>query len=286
MSLPADEADKVFPQVYLPIMEEANKRVLAPWRGWFPTASAREHNGLNRVLNEYVLDIIQRRWDEKKRRGDTRLKREDILERVLQATMDSGKAWDQETKQQLAYEFKTFVLAGHETSAAMLTWALYELVQNPACMQRVRAEAEATFALARGEEEALTKLVRNGSLDYTFAVLKEALRKYSVVPAVTRTCVKDDQYEVASKGGKVDILTVPRGTTVILNIEAAHNDPTVWADPEKFDPERFLGDVDANREPYAFLPFIQGPRNCLGQHLALLEARVVLAYLVRAFDFR
>ena len=160
--------------------------------------------------------------------------------------------------------------------------------QSPECKERVRAEAEATFSQLESEddEESLAKLVRGGSLDYTFAVLKEALRKYSVVPVVTRSCVKDDVFEVVGKDGKTQRLTVPKGATVVLNIEAAHNDPRVWEEPEKFDPERFIGERDKTRDLYGFLPFIQGPRNCLGQHLALLEARVVLAYLVRAYDFR
>ena len=120
---------------------------------WLPSAEAREHRRLNRVLNDYVLDIIQTRWvrwdrsirmigrwmsdacggdigvqEELKQRGSGKLAKEDILEKVLQATAEGGKKWDKDTKQQLAYEFKTFVLAGHETSAAMLTWALFELI--------------------------------------------------------------------------------------------------------------------------------------------------------------
>ena len=66
--------------------------------------------------------------EELKQRGSGKLAKEDILEKVLQATAEGGKKWDKDTKQQLAYEFKTFVLAGHETSAAMLTWALFELI--------------------------------------------------------------------------------------------------------------------------------------------------------------
>jgi hypothetical protein len=73
---------------------------------------------------------------------------------------------------------------------------------------------------------------------------------------------------------------VPAGTTIIIGIQGVHMSPDVWQEPTKFDPSRFLLPEETD-DPYAFLPFIQGPRNCLGQHLALLEARIVLALLAK-----
>lgn len=117
---------------------------------------------------------------------------------IVSKIMKDLEVWTPETEKQLCYEIKTFLLAGHETSAAMLTWSLYELSQNPDMLARVRAEAEAalpvTAALARAQGEAeRAKLVAAcaerpavDGMRYTLGVLKEALRRYSVVPCVTR----------------------------------------------------------------------------------------------------
>ena len=124
----------------------------------------------------------------------------------------------------------------------------------------------------RPRRSALGKLAKGAlptdalnSLEYSPAALKETLRLYSVVPVVTRVAAEDDDL-----GG----VRVPAGTTVIMSLQGVHHREDLWPDPMKYDPGRFVG-VDEN-EGFKFLPFIQGPRNCLGQYLAMLEARVVL----------
>lgn len=171
---------------------------------------------------------------------------------------------------QLCYEIKTFLLAGHETSAAMLTWSVLEMSRIPKVLEGVRAEG-ARLHGARPIEEVPTR-AEVETMDYTLGTLKEALRKYSVVPVVTRMCTQDDEL----CGYKI-----PKGCWIMVSLQGVHNS---WKDPKEFRPERFLkgGELeqfDEETRPYMFLPFIVGPRNCLGQHLALLEARVVLSYL-------
>jgi cytochrome P450 len=102
--------------------------------------------------------------------------------------------------------------------------------------------------------------------------MQESLRRYSLVPVVTRQAVQDDM---------LGDQPVPAGTKIFINIKAVHLDPAHWPEPEAFRPERFEADFD----PYTFLPFVNGPRNCLGQHLALLEARIVLSLLTQRFVF-
>lgn len=122
---------------------------------------------------------------------------------IVAKIMKDLDAWTPEAEQQLCYEIKTFLLAGHETSAAMLTWSMYELSQHPEMLARVRAEAEealpVTAAAARDAPEkaaqALPERPAVEGMRYTLGVLKEALRRYSVVPVVTRMtavrCVVD-----------------------------------------------------------------------------------------------
>lgn len=104
---------------------------------------------------------------------------------------------------------------------------------------------------------------------------QESLRKYSVVPLVARRTIEDLHLE-----GRY---LIPKGSSVLVNIQAVHHDPKYWPEPTRFDPYRFLGNQII--EPFTFVPFIAGPRNCLGQHLALLESKMVIALLAQRYNF-
>lgn len=273
LSLPPEECDRVFPKLYLPVMEEAHQRVLRPYRKYLPIPEWFKFRSRMAQLNSYIIGIIRKRW-EARLQGKVPAKL-DILDRILAAMQESGDVLDAKMETQLCYEVKTFLLAGHETSAAMLTWSVFELSKNDRCQSQVLAEATEVF----GEAEAEPPRAAVDGMQYTLSVLKETLRKYSIVPVVTRKASVDDEI----LGYKV-----PAGTMISLVLQTTHK---MWKDPMTYSPERFLpgGEYDSFEEsvrPYMFLPFIQGPRNCLGQHLALLEARVVLSLLVKRFRFR
>lgn len=264
LSLPPEVSDEVLPRLYLPIVEEANLRTWMPFRSYLPTRGNREFRKANLALDEFVTDLIVRR----KRDGNPTGKR-DILDRILAGHAEDGHAWDDRAVAQMRDEVKTFLMAGHETSSMMLTWALFELVRNPSAMEKVIAEADAVLP----REGAPPQEVAAKGLEYTQAVLKEALRRYSIVPVVTREVMEDDVL-----GG----FEIPKGSKVVVAIDAVHHDPKVWKDPEAFKPERFLAPLP---HPYAFLPFLMGPRNCIGEHFSLIEAKIVLARLVQRFRF-
>jgi cytochrome P450 len=111
------------------------------------------------------------------------------------------------------------------------------------------------------------------NLHYTQAVLREALRLYSVVPVVTRQAVEDDV---------ICGHPIPANSHMVVHIKAIHYRPDLWPEPDAFRPERFEGKPQYH--PFSFLPFINGPRNCIGQHFAQLEAKIVLALLVNRFE--
>jgi cytochrome P450 len=144
----------------------------------------------------------------------------------------------------------------------------------------------------------------------------ESLRKYSVVPIVARRTIEDvylpKQNENGNDTNKKEQYFIPKGSSFLINIQAVHHDPIYWPEPMKFDPHRFLRPQDngnnvhhqnnggdnittsheqqqqqqqQQHEPFTFLPFIAGPRNCLGQHLALLESKMVLAMLTQRYTF-
>eukprot|EP00198_Chlamydomonas_reinhardtii_P012870 XP_001702207.1 cytochrome P450 [Chlamydomonas reinhardtii] len=287
LSLGPEECDRVFPQLYLPVMNEANRRVLRPYRMYLPTPEWFRFSSRMGQLNGFLIDLFRRRWQARQAAAaaaqgegssSSKPKPADILDRIMEAIEESGAKWDAALETQLCYEVKTFLLAGHETSAAMLTWSTLELAAHSQAADKVVEEARAAFG-PRGESEAGRRAV--DEMIYTLAVLKEGLRKYSVVPVVTRVLAEDDPQGLLG-------YPLPRGTMVACHLQGTHR---LYESPDEFRPDRFMpgGEYDqfddADRA-YMFLPFIQGPRNCLGQHLALLEARVVLGLLHARFSFK
>ena len=271
LSLTPEQSDEVMPNLYLPIMEECNRRSLEPWRKYLPTPEWFAHRKRVAMLNEYIVNLIRGRW--KKRTSGEANENPDILDRVLASV--EVEDYGADIEEQMCYEIKTFLLAGHETSAAMLIWTTWELVNNEEKM--AKAVAEANKVLGKVKPGRLPTRDELAHLDYNVSALKESLRLYSVVPVVTRRAIADDVL-----GG----CRIPKGTTVIISLQGVHHREDLWPNPLSFEPERFLDGKNDELGNYAYLPFIQGPRNCLGQYLALLEARVVLATLIRRFKFK
>ncbi|KAL6779993.1 CYP745A1 [Auxenochlorella protothecoides x Auxenochlorella symbiontica] len=276
LSLPPEECDRVFPPLYLSVMEESNKRVLQPWRLLWPPL-VRRYDANIRALNAYLGGVIERRREARAaaRAAGGAPPDVDILDRVLAALEARGRPWTRASATQLCYELKTFLLAGHETSAAMLCWTLYELSLQPELYGEARREArEALPARATPPARAAVE-----GMTLTLAALKESLRKYSVVPVLTRNLVAPDTlcgYDL------------PAGSWIVLHVQRVHHlykDPLAWK-PARFMPGGEYEQFDEDIRPYMFMPFIQGPRNCLGQFFALLEARVILGALCREFNFR
>lgn len=207
-----------------------------------------------------------------------------MLDRVLQSyEKDCGPDLPRhippDDVRQIRDEMKTFMLAGHETSAAMMTWALFYLLQDEKLCQQVRSEARHVFGKATDTRH-MEKIPENLSdLCRSEACLKESLRRYNVIPVVARRVVRDLYLE--DQGQE---FFLPAGSPMQIQLQAIHLNPDIWPDPLKFDPERFL--QDKLPEPFTFVPFISGPRNCLGQHLALLESKMVLSMLLQRYEFK
>jgi cytochrome P450 len=155
-----------------------------------------------------------------------------------------------------------FFLAGHETSASALGWALYLLATHPEAQERVAAEAGAL----RPEFGVM------GSLRFTRDVFREALRLYPPVPMMVREAAGAEEF----RGRKVK-----RGAQVVISPWHLHRHERLWERPDAFDPDRWAGEVPQG----GYLPFSRGPRVCPGAGFAMLEGTLLLAHLVRAFRF-
>jgi cytochrome P450 len=162
-------------------------------------------------------------------------------------------------------ELALFLLAGHDTTSTALTYALWSLGHRPDLQERAAAEADA-LGDRRFTHHDLPRL------PYTVQVLHEALRLCPPAAAVARTAMADIE---------VDGYRLPAGTVAIVGIYAMHRDPALWEDPLRFDPDRFSPERSTGRGRWQYLPFGGGPRACIGDHFAMLEATLALATILR-----
>jgi cytochrome P450 len=188
---------------------------------------------------------------------------DDLLGSLLAARHSDGYTMSDE---QLHDEILTFFLAGHETAALSLTWATYLLATHPEIQERA---AEEVFAVT---EEGELRAEHYPLLRFVTAVVKEALRLYPPVWSLGREATKD---------GALGSLPISKGTDLWLCLHRLHRDPRWYSEPERFSPERWLGNQVQRRFTYA--PFGIGPRVCIGQHFAMTEAVLGLAAILGRF---
>ncbi|WP_354644622.1 cytochrome P450 [Kitasatospora camelliae] len=226
-------------------------------RSW-PTASNREGAAAQRELYRVCDDIIARRAGQRS---------DDLLGLLAEARGEDGEALD---ATELRDQVLIFLLAGHETTATSLTFALHLLGKHPE--QQRRARAEVMSVLGDGRPPRAEDLA---ALPYLTMVLKEAMRLYPAAQTFGRR---------ASRACTVDGVDIPAGADVLVSPYVTHRHPEHWEDPERFDPERFTPEREAGRHRYAWFPFGGGPRACIGQHFSMLESVLGLAALLRAFE--
>ncbi|XP_055845467.1 probable cytochrome P450 4s3 [Episyrphus balteatus] len=185
-------------------------------------------------------------------------KRLAFLDILLLAQADGADLTDDEIRE----EVDTFMFEGHDTVSSALAFAIFLLSQNKEEQQKAYEEA---VALEGKEKE---------SMKYLEAVIKETLRLYPSVPLYGRM-IHEDYY--------IGDLLVPRGVTISHLAFVVHRSEKHFPEPERFNPERFLVD-ESNMHPYSFIGFSAGPRNCIGQKFAMLELKVTLANVLRAYE--
>ena len=190
----------------------------------------------------------------------------DLLDLLLAG--EDPKTGRKMTTPELRDNLLTFIVAGHETTALTLSWALYLCAFAPEIQQAARAEAQA----ALGDRAATAADV--AALPLTRRIVDETLRLYPPAAFLSRTAQAADRL----CGREVLV-----GDTVILPIYALHRHHALWDNPDSFDPDRFAGSKPVDR--YAYLPFGDGPRVCIGANFALQEAVIILATLLARFRF-
>ncbi|MEM6617421.1 MAG: cytochrome P450 [Pseudomonadota bacterium] len=194
---------------------------------------------------------------------------DDILSDIMRAIdPDDGSEF---STQELIDEIGVFFLAGHETTANAVTWALFVLSQQPAVRERVAAEIES----AVGDGELTLKSVKK--LTFTRAVFREILRLYPPLPFLPR---------VAAEDTKLGDTEVPKGAMIMVAPWIVHRHEDFWVDPDRFNPDRFMPGNEDQIKPGAYMPFGLGPRICIGAAFALVEGPLLLASIIRRFDIQ
>jgi cytochrome P450 len=192
----------------------------------------------------------------------------DILGLLMEA--ESPRTSEKMSREQLANEVLTLVVAGYETTASTLQWMWYELACHPAVHEALQRELDALMGRDLPSVEGFSQF------ELTRAILDETLRLYPAGWLITRKALADDV---------VGDYLLPRGTEVYISPYIIQRHPSYWREPDRFLPERFTGpDAAANRS-IAFLPFSLGPRKCIGEALARMEMQIHLMMLAKTLRF-
>ena len=229
--------------------------------------SVQEFESRREELRQQLFDLLLPKIQERRKQPT-----DDILGMMVQARDDAGQAL---TDEQLIAHTNILLVAGHETSTSLGSWLLYLLVENPDYMQRVLDEQ--TALLGNNPTAALTldDIKRMTVLDNA---LSEAERLYPPVGGAPRGVVESFEFNG---------YTVPAGTFVYCGIAGSHLIPSIFADPTRFDPDRFAAPREEDKKtPYALVGFGGGPRICIGINFAQVEIKAMASQVLRRYTLK
>ncbi len=209
-------------------------------------------------LDALIFRMITERRKDPRDRGD--------LLSMLLASVDTEDNSGGMSDQQVRDECLTVMLAGHETTANALSFALWELGKHPEVQERLHRESRAVLG------DRLPAAEDYGKLPYAAQVFAETIRLYPPVWVTARMAAEEYQY----RG-----ITIPKGATLLAPQIVAHRDPRFWPDPMRFDPDRFSEEKKAGRPRFCYFPFGAGARQCIGEGLAWMEGVLILASVAR-----
>jgi cytochrome P450 len=231
----------------------------APLFDLLPFGPAKTFQNARRRLDATIFRLIEEHRQNEVKNGD-------LLSLLLSARYDDGTAMSND---RLRDEAMTIFLAGHETTANALSWTWVLLAQHPEIAARLGEEARRVLGDRPATYEDLDQLV------FTRQVVSESLRLYPPAWVLGRTAL--DDYEIEHQNQK---FTIPRGSLVLMSQWVMHRDARYWPAPDAFDPSRWDDEnLDESRPKFAYFPFSAGPRNCIGEGFAWMEAILLLAGL-------
>lgn len=252
------DIDKTVTQIMENAAEDAmDASTMLP--NWVPTKRVRR----SRALNERLTPIYQSFMDEWRQEG---VDRGDLLSMLMMARYDDGSVM---SDAQIMSELSIIFLAGHETTAKTLTFAAMMLSEHPEIAAKLRDEVDRVLGSRAATLQDL------GQLTYTTQIIKETMRLFPAAIAVGREAETD--FEL---GGE----TIRKGAHLVANIWSVQRDARWYADPDRFNPDRWTPTFEAELPRYAYIPFGAGPRVCLGNQFAMMEAQIALATIAQRYS--
>jgi cytochrome P450 len=227
---------------------------------FLPTPQRRRFQKAKAAIDQVVYSLIEQHRQSNQDHGDL------LSMLMLSKDEETGQGM---TDQQLRDEVLTIFLAGHETTSNALSWTFYLLSKHPEVARRLRAEINDVLG---GRTPGIHDLPH---LKYTLMVIEESMRILPPVWSIERRALADDTI-----GG----YHIPAGSVIYLSQYVTHRHPEFWPNPEGFDPERFSPEQVAARPRSAYFPFAAGPRQCIGNSFALMEAQLILAMVVQRYQ--
>nr|XP_046915914.1 LOW QUALITY PROTEIN: cytochrome P450 4c3-like [Dermatophagoides farinae] len=265
------------------------KRMLLPWLQnnfiYFNfLAEGRKHRRDINLVREFTMNVIKERKNEIVNQKNLDLnanengRRLAFMDLLIEQHLKDPKQF---TELDIREEVDTFMFEGHDTTAMSLIWTLHLLGNHPDIQYRVHKEIDEIRQQSDDDDDQTTQNWSQNQLrqmKFLEACIKESLRIYPSVPVISRYTQQDTEIEP----GRI----IPRGTSIILVIYMIQRDPKYFPQPERYIPDRFIEGSEhycGRMNPFAYLPFSAGPRNCIGQKFALQEEKIMLATLLSRY---
>ncbi len=257
-----EKAMHPFVQAMVSGLEEAQARGRRrPFTSRLMFRAKRRFKSDARVMHEIADAVIA------DRQGKVSSKK-DLLAVMLEAS--DPKTGEKLDVVNIRHQLVTFLIAGHETTSGLMSFALFGMLKDPAILAKARQEVDEVLGGERPTIERLQKL------RYLDQILKEALRLWPTAPAFGR--VAREETVICGK------YRVTPDQVIMVLLPSLHRDPSVWHEPERFDPERMRSDLFQKLPPHSWKPFGTGARACIGRAFAMQEAVLVLARILQTFD--
>jgi len=231
---------------------------LKPWL--FISGQTAKNKRMKKLGESLVMEIINNR-------KKSTAKKDDLLQMLIDTTYEDGSKM---SDQQLLEESLIIFIAGHETTAIAISWAIY-LISSHSEIERKLCQS---IIDDLGGDQASFSTLR--SLSYTTQIIEEALRLYPPAWLIDREAIEDDE---------VDGYTIRKGVPISCLLYSMHRHPDLWKNPNLFNPERFSSENKKNHIPFSYIPFGGGPRLCIGNNFALMEMQLILSMFFKKFKF-
>ncbi|XP_011869801.1 PREDICTED: probable cytochrome P450 6a13 [Vollenhovia emeryi] len=220
----------------------------------------------DRFFRAIIVDVIEQRRKES-------IPRNDFLQLMVDLERAEGEKFDLEV---LTAHTVSFFIDGYETSSSVLSYVAFNLAINPEVQEKLRKEAISVLNKYNGKltYEALREMT------YMDQVISESQRILPTVGFLNKVCTEETEL----RGSDGLVCRVERGTPILIPIYGLHHDPRYWEDPKVFDPDRFSPERKQSLERFAFLPFGDGPRQCVGMRMALLQIKACLATFLKNYS--